>query len=343
MRFANTSCVRAVLQPDRHLNSLSFWALACLLFCVLSACSPAKQQSRIGRNERAIIAGELDPGHPSVVDLAMGCTANLIGYRTVLTASHCVEDITDNNAEASFTYDNITYEPVAIVMHPEYNWPENDIAVLRLGATPPIQPTPISSTAPDLYSTVTIVGFGLYDANDSNSAGEKRYAEKTIVWMEETKLSYVGGSFDTANICYGDSGGPAFFVRNGQELQVGVHALTSGTDTTGDCSIYSQDERVDVHLEWIRSAAGDDVFIDDRPSPGPAVTDEPSDPVIDAALPDLATAPVPDAGINAIISYPPPVSSASGCHLAIPQDYTLLLLLALLAGKRRRSSTTHNC
>jgi secreted trypsin-like serine protease len=64
---------------------------------------------------------------------------------------------------------------------------------------------PLAKSPPDLKATVLLAGYGL---NESNTIGEKRYAESTLVAAD--KDTFTVSSDGQNGACVGDSGGPLF-------------------------------------------------------------------------------------------------------------------------------------
>jgi hypothetical protein len=62
----------------------------------------------------------------------------------------------------------------------------------------------------------------------------------------DSSVFFYGGSHSGGMVCSGDSGGPSFVKRDGQELLVGVHS----TSATG-CIRMGMDVRVDAYASWI--------------------------------------------------------------------------------------------
>lgn len=230
-------------------------ALASLSMLVLGcAATPNNGDPRTDIKESSIINGSIDSGHRSVGTVSpSGCSATLIGKRTVLTAAHCVTTGERDN----FCTENHCMLGTA-TRHPGYvddSGHPNDVAVVRLDgdffAASGFVPTRIASTGPGTGDWIVLVGYGCTVWDTSIGYGIKRWGAAHIDEVDSTLYQF-DGSNGEARICGGDSGGPAF--RNTtSDCQIGVHSARQGWLFGAD----DIDMRVDVYASWIRSAASD--------------------------------------------------------------------------------------
>ena len=168
------------------------------------------------------------------------CGGNYIGNKLVLTAAHCVDQITDKkNIKIIFNkqtlYSNgIMYNVKKILIHPQYDksTSDNDIALIYLEKEPDVQPIYLPTPyllKNNIYNIggkddCIIIGFGKTSMNSNLSI----YLKKALIGLldiENTKYPsntindnmVIAGDFndptildDNEDTCQGDSGGPLF-------------------------------------------------------------------------------------------------------------------------------------
>ncbi len=290
--------------------------LLMMMVWMLTACG-VTQNPTSGQLDRPIYYGTPDT-NPAVVAITNGpgtgffCSGTLITPNVVLTAAHCLEGMNTStiqimfgNAVGSGTY----VQTSEALMHPDYDTYNitNDIALIRLAGSAPANVIPIPALPPGLAlttadegSSIEISGFG---QTETQSSGDKLHVNVNLSkvcpgpggcsfgsgWAEPKTIGYPRTPGGT---CYGDSGGPAFFARNGQQYVVGV---TSYGDQ--GCTVWGVSTKVDDFSTFISGFTGG-VVPEDCTSPG----DEDGDGLADCADPDCALHPDclgPDACVQA--------------------------------------------
>jgi trypsin len=202
--------------------------------------------------------------YPAVGGLVVGlsdgstglCSATLITSSVLVTAAHCVADIT--GALAGFFPDGVTEVDVqvsAVVVKDGYTGrPDNDIALVQLEhVVPGVDPLPLTTASPPPHTRGTIVGFGL-DPSGRSGIGEQgnvrlkrcprvfRAAgiqpgdlQHSLCWRPKKKGQ------DT---CNGDSGGPLL-------VKGAIAGVTSGGYPTCPGKL-SWDTDVSAYVDWIQ-------------------------------------------------------------------------------------------
>jgi len=234
------------------------------LLLFLGACGPQEEQEHwiadhVSQRERTITDGQPYSGYPSVglMKAQVGgaiamCTATLVGKRTVLLAAHCIKPGSPHN----FTLHTGQYQVSQAIRHSSYNAStiENDIGLLILSKEPPITPSVVSQTAPHSGLKITIIGYGITSSYRKDS-GVKRMAVNNVATVYSTRFTFNGTGNGIGNTCDGDSGGPAFAILSGKEVQVGV--TSAGAKPCGKTGI---DTRVDAFYSWLKTTSNGDLW-----------------------------------------------------------------------------------
>jgi MYXO-CTERM domain-containing protein len=234
----------------------------CLL---VGAAEPSctRSQPQFTLTRRPIINGQVDTTHESVVALvytAHGtmqqfCSGTVIAPRWVLTAGHCYmetgfpPDQTKIFVGQTVGSGGQTIQIASAYVHPNYsldkdNIPVNDICVVELTQDAPVaamawQRTPLATI---IGQTVTLVGYGVTDAQMQTGNGTRRLVDEQVSDQDPMYLFYGGG---TSGTCQGDSGGP-MLAHDGTETIVGV---TSAGDES--CVQLGINTRVDPYADFI--------------------------------------------------------------------------------------------
>ena len=188
------------------------------------------------------------------------CTGSLIGPDLVLTAAHCITDLSGSalgvltGATAEYGQgavgeglEGILFAVSEVISHPDYDplTLDFDVGLLRL-STPidaPMVPLATTLDATLLDMPARVVGYG---GSNTPPPFHKQEGIVLVSELDAHKLTYTPGPSLT---CSGDSGGPVFMDVEGVETLV---AVTSSGDP--DCADHGTAIRIDVVADFISGA-----------------------------------------------------------------------------------------
>ncbi len=218
----------------------AFLLVSLSLAMLLNACHGKESESSSIKVTSGAQIG--DDEYPGVVRISLGgssCTASFISTDVLLTAAHCV-------------YRKSFADDVKVMMHPLYvasgEANRMDLALIKFPKKMSDNVVQISPGAAKVGDAITIVGFGLNDAQNTSTSGIKRKGNNTLQNRSGGLLVFSGlvrGDNDGLNSASasGDSGGPMFV----DDKQVGVTSAGSIKANT-KFSIY-----VDLHSDDSKS------------------------------------------------------------------------------------------
>jgi secreted trypsin-like serine protease len=187
------------------------------------------------------------------------CGGSVIAEDVILTAAHCVEEVTDPDelvvysGSVDLESDDLV-ESAVVDFHiaHDYNEPvdfANDWALLLLDEPIEIEPVDLA-VDPAVYDTITVAGWG---ETGSGYPTVARWVDVPFVDDESCEAAYPGGvdaqtmlcAGDLANggidSCQGDSGGPAMAPNeDGELILVGVVSWGDGCAEPGNPGVYSE-------------------------------------------------------------------------------------------------------
>jgi len=164
-----------------------------------------------GESAERIINGTLVPAgaFTEVVKIKVGstgCSASIVGPRVLLTAGHCAK----SGSTATFTLGVTDYSAV-LTRHPDYPGKDIDVNVGLIDKDLPraVTPVTIQKEAIKVGDTIKIFGFGCTQEGGTGGDGLLREGNTTVTGFSGYDIvSRLAGG---AALCYGDSGGPAYY------------------------------------------------------------------------------------------------------------------------------------
>jgi hypothetical protein len=280
---------------------------AALLGCDAGDPGPTGHPVAVGR---PIYHGTPDvaPAHGAVVALTYGpgtgafCSGTLITPAVVATAAHCLWEQDPTAMQVFFGSDVESGGEFRDVsegrLHPDFDPDglDGDLGLLRLASAAPASVTPIPALPSTMPLTEAEVGAGVvfsgFGVTEEGTSGLKLTVSGTIGLVCTGPLQCTFGGAPVGPACFayaqgsggpcsGDSGGPAFIQRIGNEYLAGV---TSYGDEL--CSHYGVSTMVSAYEYWIAQFVGT-VGVEDCSQAG----DEDGDGLADCADPDCAETP----------------------------------------------------
>ncbi len=246
---------------------LFYFIFSIFLFSILTACQVSensKQNLVRSQSIPAIINGREVSKSDLFAKHVVGifkkgetkCTGVLIAKNAVLTAAHCLPDI--SKASISFGLNKKSLQLLPItghLQHPDYDEsivgivedPANDVMVVAFSGELPVGFEPAEISDQDLVqkgSVVLIAGYGR-DEDDQYD-----YLKATEVNVVEAVRFEFRTEEKKSGSCDGDSGGPVF-IKNSENKYVLVGSVSRGDPSCFQYGIY---ENMTFYKNWIRES-----------------------------------------------------------------------------------------
>jgi hypothetical protein len=200
----------------------------------------------LGAQTTVIGARKVDPKlfAASFFQKDLQCTSSLVGPRVLLTAAHCVAAA----ATVKFQVNGQPYSAIcdhAPAYHPKTN-KTADYALCLVGRdvndTPYFETISIDPARLRKDQELLLTGFGCTKAGGGGSTSGTVYrVGESVITVLPTKSDNRIITEGDAAVCYGDSGGPAFLQRKGDDggprIQVSVNAVGNIRDKSGLASL----------------------------------------------------------------------------------------------------------
>lgn len=153
-----------------------------------------------------------------------GCTSTLVGSDVILTAAHCIGNgetgtIVAGGEEVSVTCDH----------HPDFRKGHADFALCLIGGEITSVPYEVIGTAlahAQKDDLVILSGYGCVETGGRDrSFGTLHVGTATVTETPTQENLHNTVTMGAAALCYGDSGGPAYFdAGDGERLIIGVNS-----------------------------------------------------------------------------------------------------------------------
>lgn len=188
----------------------------------------------------------------------------LIRRDWVITAAHGLNSVEANQQIQIF--DSI-FIIKKIIVHPDFEGFENDIALFQLDRpVPAVEPIPLFSYTTELEKQITIVGRGWSGTGISGPITDDKKFRVATNKIDSTSTHWIKFRFDEPNNPNttelegisgpGDSGGPAFIEVNGQKYLAGISSNQLNVQIgvkEGHYGVIEYYTRVTSYIQWIEN------------------------------------------------------------------------------------------
>ncbi len=262
--------------------------LLLLTFSLLSACQPEHHGSDSGVDDSTeeIVGGTTVSRQDAISKHLVFiynekdttyCTGTLISSNLVVTAAHCIKnisatmtlgfglDFTEGTMQVRYSTGSVVHN--SFRKDPIYE--RNDIALITFSGGLPegFEPAPLANAKvfANVKSEIIAVGYGKIKgtrnlSHDDSGAGRLRKVTLKIQSKSNNGKTFEVSQQDGRGICYGDSGGPAFIKIKNKFYLVGVTSAVlwykpekSIYDLCKEHSIFMD---VKYYKTWINAQSG---------------------------------------------------------------------------------------